>query len=164
MMFGCIFGIAAFCLFAVLSCTLPVACLLVHTTADTESRPLEVALSSFYGVLLVALLWLLPSVRRYKAISSLLDPLVHKIRQDCTGVFNRPGDCLSEGSLYLQSIKTGYRGWLVGCQVQAGLVQRFGTGIPEIIHRLHRNRHTDDGPGPVHGHVTGCDGLGNLST
>merc|ERR1712146_2140 len=141
---GMAIGSLAFCLFALVSCTLPIVCLVVHLTMDVELRPLEVALSGLYCSFVVFLLWLSPAVNRHQYVSIVLHSMLKRIASHNAG--NRTAMLelsLADGAgeSIMRSIEVGYQGWLVGCQVQRGLVERFGTGIPEVIHTLYRNGH-----------------------
>lgn len=134
--------------FVLTSMLLPVACLVLELLQGGEHRqhPLEIVLSSLSGGLLCMLVALGPSVVRFQLESHLLNPALGFFQSASyyiRGVNSSWYDDrdLMEPSEYtrgtevvdLETLKRAYNAWIVGCQVQAGLLERFGRGVPSLI-------------------------------
>eukprot|EP00656_Telonema_subtile_P004218 TRINITY_DN1191_c0_g1_i10.p1 TRINITY_DN1191_c0_g1~~TRINITY_DN1191_c0_g1_i10.p1 ORF type:complete len:351 (-),score=72.83 TRINITY_DN1191_c0_g1_i10:2-1054(-) len=136
----CCLGLAAlsFLVFVLTSAMLPVVCVVSHVLHGMcEGHFLETALSCVYLGLLGGMACLAPSVVQFECFSDVLSPIIahaFSVLQARQGLHGRME---SGGTLDLDSIKRSYNGWLVGCQIQTGLVGKLGSGnygIPDLVH------------------------------
>jgi len=139
-------GLAGFITFVAFSLLFPVVCMSLHVLhGATQACWLEMVLSLVYSSLLLVLALLSSSVLQFASYEHVLTALMIDLKRSL------PSECLlayetnvcghgdgQSSKLDLQLIQASYKGWIVGCQVQRGLVDTFGTGLPALIHSSFR--------------------------
>lgn len=124
-------GGVGFSLFVLWSAMLPVVCLGAQLMHSTQGHTLELVLSGLYASLLCLLCYLAPSVILFTRFSEFTETI------SCAITYNRilpSHKHLGRHSQTVSLMQRSYNGWIVGCQVQAGLLEKFGLGIPDLIH------------------------------
>eukprot|EP00656_Telonema_subtile_P004222 TRINITY_DN1191_c0_g1_i15.p1 TRINITY_DN1191_c0_g1~~TRINITY_DN1191_c0_g1_i15.p1 ORF type:complete len:521 (-),score=95.54 TRINITY_DN1191_c0_g1_i15:72-1634(-) len=152
-----IFGtlsVLSFATFVLISAMLPVVCVVSHVLHGMyEDHLLETVLSCLYLGLLGGMACLAPSVVQFEIFSDILSPLLFAYEGPAETFLRRgwhPVE-LAKDSINLRTIKKSYWGWIMGCQIQAGLVSKFGNGIPDLIHLAGKSqsKSTNERPIPI---------------
>lgn len=125
-----IINAVAFVSFSIL---FPVVCMGSHLVHGSGSSCwLEMILSAVYASLLVLLVLLSKDVLKFAAYEGMVTVLLSHLQNIHSHSYRRDPN----RQLNLDVIKKSYQGWIVGCQVQKGLLGLcgFGNGMPQMIH------------------------------